>query len=234
MIRKREIPIHDAQLLTDGLLQAGIIFRMSLGEYLPVAVDPPALPRTGSRTGCVGQDVGRLASTGRACHKRLRGHPRRVADEEDVALSAFGSFCQRAANGRFPQLQDRDDLWRLLVVIAARKAVNLVHHDRRQRRGGGRVRGESALQAGTSDRDSPGLEQIVGREPTPEFAALVAEEYERLLGSLEDDAQRNVALSKLEGYSNEEIAQKLACSLRTVERKLGLIRKRLSLQATDR
>jgi len=169
------------------------------------------------------------------CQQRLRGHPRRVADEEDVALSVFDSFCQRAAEGRFPQLQDRDDLWRLLVVIAARKAINLVHHDHRQRRGGQRVIGESDLRSAESDTDAPGLEQIIGREPTPEFAALVAEEYERLLAVLEGVGLREIAQRKLEGYTNEEIAQQLACSLRTVERKLWVIRKRWSaLGAADR
>jgi len=169
------------------------------------------------------------------CQKRLRGHPRRVADEEDVALSVFDSFCQRAAEGRFPQLQDRDDLWRLLVVIAARKAINLVRYDRRQRRGGQRVIGESDLRSAESDTDAPGLEQIIGREPTPEFAALVAEEYERLLAVLEGVGLREIAQRKLEGYTNEEIAQQLACSLRTVERKLWVIRKRWSaLGAADR
>jgi DNA-directed RNA polymerase specialized sigma24 family protein len=162
------------------------------------------------------------------CQKRLRGHPRRAADEEDVALSVFDSFCQRAATGRFPQLQDRDDLWRLLVVIAARKAINLVHHDHRRRRGGAPLSGENVLPAAPSEPGATALEQIIGREPTPEFAALVAEQYERLLATLEDESLRNVAIGKLEGYSNEEIAQQLACSLRTVERKLWVIRKRWS------
>lgn len=164
------------------------------------------------------------------CQKQLRGHPRRVADEEDVALSVFDSFCQRAAQGRYPQLEDRHDLWRLLVIIAARKAVNLVQHDRRQRRGGGRVVGESALPGAGTDRDPVRLEQIVGREPTPDFAALVAEEYERLLTKLDDKTLRKVAIWKLEGFRNEEIAQQLDCSVRTVERKLALIRHRMTGQ----
>src|SRR5262245_22975274 len=71
---------------------------------------------------------------------RLRSTPRGVADEEDVALSAFDSFCRRAARGRFPRLDDRDDLWQLLLLLTARKAINLAHHERRQSRGAGRVR----------------------------------------------------------------------------------------------
>jgi len=55
---------------------------------------------------------------------KLHGSPRRVADEEDVALSAFDSFCRNAAQGRFPQLFDRDGLWKLLVLLTARKAAH--------------------------------------------------------------------------------------------------------------
>jgi hypothetical protein len=34
-----------------------------------------------------------------------------MADEEDVALSAFNSLCVGAAKGRFPQVQDHDGLY---------------------------------------------------------------------------------------------------------------------------
>src|SRR6516225_466780 len=65
--------------------------------------------------------------------KRLGGTPRRVADEEDVALSAFDSFCRNAGEGRFPDLLDRDSLWRLLVVLTARRAARLVRDQARQK-----------------------------------------------------------------------------------------------------
>ena len=58
--------------------------------------------------------------------QRLRGLTGAAADEEDVALSAFDSFCRAAEGGRFPRLDDRDDLWQLLLVITARKAVDLI------------------------------------------------------------------------------------------------------------
>jgi DNA-directed RNA polymerase specialized sigma24 family protein len=160
----------------------------------------------------------------RLAHRKLRDLPRGAADEEDVALSAFDSFCRGAEDGRFPRLNDRDDLWQLLVVLAARKAGHLVRHERRQKRGGGRVRNEAAL-AGTAPSEEAPLNQVVGREPTPEFAAQVVEECRRLLDSLADAELRSVALWKMEGYTNEEIAGKLGRELRTVERRLRLIRK---------
>lgn len=152
----------------------------------------------------------------RLARSRLRSAPRRVADEEDVALSAFDSFCRAVAQRRFPQLGDRNDLWRLLVTITARKAADLVEHEGRQKRGGGR---------GQSLEGTRTLEQAVGREPTPAFAAQVAEECRRLLGQLADAELRELALWKLEGYTNAEISQKLGCSEPTVERRLRLIRK---------
>ncbi len=156
---------------------------------------------------------GRLVGLAR---QRLRDTPRRAADEEDVALSAFESFCRRAERGRFPNLLDRDGLWRLLVVLTARKAAHLVRDEVRRKRGGGaaRVAGD-----GTAD-----LEQVLSREPDPEFAAQVAEECRRLLRRLGDAQLESIALWRLEGYSVEEIADRLRCAPRSVKRKLRLIR----------
>ena len=158
----------------------------------------------------------------RLARSRLQSAPRRAADEEDVALSAFDSFCRGALEGRFPRLSDRDELWQLLVLLTARKASNLVRQERRQRRGGGRVWNASALDDGAGE--GPAFANLIGREPDPEFAAQVAEECRRLLDRLEDAELRSVAVWKMEGYSNEEIAQRLDCGLRSVSRKLLVIR----------
>jgi DNA-directed RNA polymerase specialized sigma24 family protein len=167
----------------------------------------------------------RLVALARAKLRATR-RPGAVEDEEDAALSAFNSFCDGAARGRFPLLGDRDDLWRLLVVITARKACAQVQRRTRQKRGGGiRVVEESALPGAGSDVFSEGLDQIVGSEPTPEFAAMVAEEYRRLLDALDDDSLRQVAVDRMEGYSNDEIAERLGCARRTVARRLDLIRR---------
>jgi DNA-directed RNA polymerase specialized sigma24 family protein len=148
-------------------------------------------------------------------------------DEEDAALSAFNSFCAGAARGKFPQLADRDDIWRLLVVITARKAMAQANRAGRQKRGGGRVVEEAVLFGhGLDGTDSSvaGLERIAAQGPSPEFAAMMAEECRRLLDSLEDDSLRQVALSRMEGYTNDEIALQLGCARRTVARRLDLIK----------
>ncbi len=161
----------------------------------------------------------------RLVRAKLGGLPRRAADEEDIALSAFNSFCQGAAAGRFPQLADRDNLWPLLVLIATRKVYDLAERQRTRKRGGGRVQGESALRGpDAAGEPKAGLDQFPGEEPTPELVAQVAEEYRRLLDLLADEQLRTVAQWKMEGYTNEEIAAKLGCVLRTVERKLRTIR----------
>jgi DNA-directed RNA polymerase specialized sigma24 family protein len=162
----------------------------------------------------------------RLARQKLRDAPRRAADENDVAQSAFATFCRRAARGQYPQLRDRDDLWALLVRITARKAINLTRHERRQKRGGGRVMAD-ATPPGSADSSAAGspIDQVVGREPTPEFAALVAEECRRMLDRLGDGNLRQIAIWKMEGYTNAEIAAKADCAVPTVERRLRLIRK---------
>jgi DNA-directed RNA polymerase specialized sigma24 family protein len=156
--------------------------------------------------------------------KKLQGRPRRAADEEDVALSAFDSFCQGAEAGQFHHLLDRASLWPLLVIITVRKATNLIQHENRQKRGGNALVEEGALPGPDSSQGPWGLDGLLGQEPTPEFAAQVAEEYERLLTLLGDAHLQDVARWKMEGYSNDEIAGKLDCVPRTVERKLRTIR----------
>jgi DNA-directed RNA polymerase specialized sigma24 family protein len=157
--------------------------------------------------------------------QRLRGSRRREADEEDVALSAFDSFCRGAGEGQFPRLADRDDLWQVLVLLTARKALYQVEREHCLKRGGA-VRGESAfLDLANEDSAEAGIEQVIGHEPSPGFAVQVADECDRLLGRLGDPGLRAIALWKMEGYTNEEIGQKLGCAVATVERRLQLIRK---------
>ena len=162
----------------------------------------------------------------RLARKKLEGTPRRMADEEDVALSALASFCHAAQRGRFPDLADRDGLWRLLLQMTARKAVDQRRREGRQRRGGGKVRTESALVGNTFASEAEGLAQIIGDSPRPEFAAMMAEEFRCSLDQLGDPDLAALALAKMEGYTNEEVAKQLGCSVRTVERRLALIRKK--------
>jgi DNA-directed RNA polymerase specialized sigma24 family protein len=159
----------------------------------------------------------------RLARARLPGHARRAVDEEDVALSVFHSLCDGAGRGRFPRLEDRDDLWRLLATITTRKVIGSMRHQLRQKRGGGQVLGESALAGGGGAADE-GLADFLSGEPTPEATVQFAEECDRLFDSLEDPTLQAVARLKLEGWRSEEIAEELGTTRRTVDRKLQLIR----------
>jgi DNA-directed RNA polymerase specialized sigma24 family protein len=158
--------------------------------------------------------------------KKLRGASHRVRDEEDVAQSVMKSLCLGAARGRFPLLSDRDNLWRLLVVITARKVADEIAHQHRQKRGGAQVRGDSAF-AGQEAwaADAAGLDAFLHTVPSPDMLVEMEEESQRLLALLGDDSLRAVALLKMEGYTNDEVAHKFGCARRTVARKLELIRK---------
>ena len=161
----------------------------------------------------------------RLAREKLRGVPGRMADEEDVALSVLDSFCRAAPQGCFPDLTDRNGLWRLLYQKLVRKAVDLARHERREIRGGGRVRGESAVDGPTSASGDQGLAQVPDDALSPEFAAMMVEQCRRLLEQLEPELQ-SLALARMEGYSNKEIAQRIGRSVRTVERQLQLIRRK--------
>jgi RNA polymerase sigma factor (sigma-70 family) len=138
---------------------------------------------------------------------RLRGRPGLAACDEDVALSAFKSLCLGAEAGRFPRLNDRDDLWRLLALLTVRKSIDLQRRRKREYFFG---EGE--------------LEELLCEEPTPELAEELADNYRQLLERLGDPQLEQVARWKVEGFSNEEIADRLGCVVRSVERKLHRIR----------
>ncbi len=154
----------------------------------------------------------------------LQPKPSAAADEEDVAISAMESFFRAAEKGRFPDLADRDDLWHLLLRMTARKVVDLRRHEKRQRRGGGRVRNATDMPGPGSDSEPLDLARIVGDEPTPAFAATMAEQCRRLMEMLDGDLQA-LAVAKMQGFRNEEIAKQFRCAVRTVERRLHLIRR---------
>ncbi len=165
--------------------------------------------------------------------QKLASFPRRAADEEDVALSAMKSFCRGVATDRFPKLDDRLDLWKVLVTITVRKVLAQKRRHFSKKRGGGKVRGESVFVPHPSrPDDGDGIDQVLGREPTPELAATLAEQCSELLGRL-DDRLKPIALSKMEGFTNQEIAERLDVALRTVERRLEQIRQLWSTQSAQ-
>jgi RNA polymerase sigma factor (sigma-70 family) len=146
----------------------------------------------------------------------------RASDAEDVALSAFASFVAAVQHKRFPQLEDRNDLWRVLLTITVRKAGKHVRDEKALKRGSGKVVAFSALQ--TPDDSAPATPQMPGNEPDPAEVAALVETWDQLLETLGKEDLRQVAQWRLEGYHNEEIARRLGRSVGTVERKVKAIR----------
>ncbi|MEZ6197319.1 MAG: ECF-type sigma factor [Planctomycetota bacterium] len=140
----------------------------------------------------------------------------RMVDGEDLAISAINALCLGAREGRFARLDSREDLWQLLVVIGSRKAAS-AHRAAQVRR----QLGESAV--GASPSLAFGIDRVVAGEIDAAYLDDLGATCGELLEGLEPRF-RELALLKLEGYSNEEIAERVGRSVRTVERHLMIIR----------
>lgn len=161
----------------------------------------------------------RLVRLARATLSRKHA-ARSVVDEEDAALQAFHITCRGVADGRYPLLGHRDELWRVLARITVRQALTQARDQQRLKRGG----------KGASLRSNESLlAQIESRESDPVDTLILADAYLERLELLDGEMRlREVAEMRMAGCSNQEIADRLGCGLRTVERKLSLIRGLLS------
>lgn len=148
--------------------------------------------------------------------KTLAGRPQRVADAEDAVQCVFASFFQHVRAGEF-EIADRGDLWNLLGLITTRKARAQVRRELAEKRGGGRIVEERAL-TGPQGNPLP-LDQAAAAAATGDFDLHVVELLECL-----DPALREIAVLRMLGFLNREIADRLQCTERKVERKLRLIR----------
>lgn len=160
----------------------------------------------------------------------LDGYPRGAADEEDAVQSGLMAFFCGVREDRFPKLNNRKNLWSLLVTIIERKAINQRNQQRAKKRGEGRVRGDSAFGYGS---DHVGA-QPAAPDPSPVTTAEIREKMDYLFSLLDDETVRQVALMKLEGYRNRDIAKKLGVVERTIERKLNYVRSRWSELLNER
>jgi len=161
-----------------------------------------------------------------AARKKLRPDSRRVYDEEDVAQSAFHSFCKGIAAGRFPDLDDRDNLWRLLMVITSRKVSQRHRFDQQQCRDVRRTDTDNSfLNVASVKGGGESLEQLHTCELPPEFAAEFSDLCGHMFERLEDPQLQRIGWLKIEGCNDAEIADQLNCSRRTVKRKVERIRR---------
>ena len=153
---------------------------------------------------------------------KLGTTPRGIRDEEDVVNSAFFSFCEGVKDSRFPRLDSRDDLWAILFTIVVSKAAQYSRSEGSQKRGGGKVLHASVISGDASSCDL--FASLHSAEPTAEDAAVMVEDLKTLLDLLDDGNLQQIAIWKMEGYTNREIARMIGKSEPTVERKLKIIR----------
>ena len=153
--------------------------------------------------------------------KKIGSFPLRTHDEEDLALSAMNSLFNCLRENRL-EAQNSIELWRILVAITNRKLINYREQQHAQKRGSGKVRGDS-IWASTRDNvfhEQPDMKQTM----TPDAQVELLETMDRLFQQLEDDKTREVARLMLEGYRISDIAEALNCVRRTIERKIVRIR----------
>ena len=166
-----------------------------------------------------------FAQLAQVARRRLEraGAARRVADEEDIVVSVFDSLFERVRKGEFGQISDELGLWKLLLTLTQRKVLNQGRMQRAQKRGGAQVRGDSVFM-GAPGAARTGLDQVAFVEPTnAEADAFIATIRESLEGV--DQELSQIGELRLCGFTNEEIATRLSCSLATVERRLKLLRR---------
>ena len=155
----------------------------------------------------------------RVASKKIYKRHRRLLDPEDIAGSAMFALIDGIKNERFHSVSNRDELWQMLVMIAARKAVSRARHLDRDKRGGAR-NGDAVPNGQRLDQ----LAQYVDQSDDPAKFVEIEMTCRELLAALPDDNFREIALMRLAGFSNQEISVKFGCSTRTIDRKLVIVR----------
>jgi RNA polymerase sigma factor (sigma-70 family) len=146
---------------------------------------------------------------------------RAAADEEDVAQSAFAAFCRAIRQERYPDVRDRDALFRVLVTYTRRKSADLIDRERAAKRGHGQAEGASAL------------DDAADRKPLPDVAAEMAEQFQVFLNSIRDERMLEAVILRMEGYETKEIAERVGVAPPTARRWLALLQARLEEQMGD-
>ncbi len=159
----------------------------------------------------------------READRRLKSMPRRSLDADDIAQEAFAAFFRGVAENRFSKLDDRADLWSLLVMLAERRAMDHMRREFSHGRGENRVRGDSVMEPGGNHTGSVGFDNLEGPPVTPESAEALLTLIQRSFPELADEELQRIALDRASNYSVAEIAQRHRLSQRTTERKLELI-----------
>ncbi len=145
--------------------------------------------------------------------KRLGKTTQAVADEEDVVVTVFATFVRRIKGGELSSIVRRNEIWRMLITIANRKASNQIRDLNRQKRRG---------PANHDPADMVALDQVADNYAQPDWFTSAADALEHFLDHL-DEEQQQIVVARLEGRDASEIAAMVNRSVPTVFRRLRLI-----------
>ena len=169
----------------------------------------------------------------RVADRKLKGSPRKAMNEEDVVQVAFAQFFKQVQDGRFSRLDDRGDLWQILVMLVDRRAKDQIRKQITIKAGGGKVGTETVFIVLDNSRVDQGIAKVPDASPTPEMAVEFTEQFKELMAGLQDDSYRQIAMLKMQGYKVAEIVEATGLPLRTVERRLKKIREEWSAALSD-
>lgn len=154
--------------------------------------------------------------------KQLSDRLQRRVGPDDVVQSACRTFFRRMSVGQF-EVEDADALWRLMCALTLTKARRAARDHSRQKRG---FQNEVYLDSAgaANDHESPSMD-LPGSGESPLSAVAFADELDLLLKNLSPQECQVLDL-KLQNHTNDEIAEQLKCSERTVRRLSTQIRTR--------
>jgi RNA polymerase sigma factor (sigma-70 family) len=143
--------------------------------------------------------------------RRFGSLPRVAGDDADVVNSALMAFWTKARRGELPGVRDSGQLHAWLSTVVANKVVSEIRRQKAQKAGGGR-RSDALL-----------LEQLAQtRELSPVEHQILAETLQYYVEQLPEEVRAFAALH-LAGLNQQEIAERVGCSRRTVIRKLKVV-----------
>lgn len=163
----------------------------------------------------------------RIAEKRMPARLQRRIGPEDIAQSACRTFLRRAREGQF-HLRDSEQLWSLLCAITLTKLREQARFHLRKKRG---LDLEIDVTAADPGESGPGWVPIA-RGPSPAQAAEFALQLQQVMESF-DDEERQIVELKLQEFTNDEVAERLGCSERTVRRLVKQVQAKLTRAFAD-
>lgn len=183
-----------------------------------------------------------LARHGDRLHALAREHRRRYKlneaeyGDDDAAIEALFALWEQAKAGKLSTLATREGYWKAVGEAVKRKVRAAWDRLRRKKRGGsgiphsgrrapadGAEAGEPAARALPRRSSLDEVDEELPSVPPLQERVDDADELRHFLERLDGQYLREIVLLVLEGYTREEIAQRLGTTSRTVRRKLARI-----------